>query len=173
MKPPSNPEHLWGRRDWLTAAGWFAILSSLGAGLLAFVRLLFRRAPVEPPTVFRAGAVTDYQEGSVSDRFLESWRVFIVRENDALFAVHARCTHLGCTPRWYGRDSKFKCPCHGSGFHASGVNFEGPAPRPLDRARIWVDDRAALWVDTGPRYPHAEWSRPEATVQVREQQGRV
>jgi cytochrome b6-f complex iron-sulfur subunit len=49
---------------------------------------------------------------------------------DALFA---KWTYLGCTPRWLATEDKFKCPYHGSGFYKSAMNFEGPAPRPLDR----------------------------------------
>ena len=37
-------------------------------------------------------------------------------------------------PNWLDGEQKFKCPCHGSGFYMTGVNFEGPAPRPLERA---------------------------------------
>ena len=44
-------------------------------------------------------------------------------------------------------ESKFKCPCHGSGFYKSGLNFEGPAPRPLDRFLLTVGDDGQLVVD--------------------------
>ena len=33
-------------------------------------------------------------------------------------------TALGCTPNWLEAEFKFKCPCHGSGFYISGINFE-------------------------------------------------
>lgn len=158
--------HLWGRRDFLTRAGWTAVLGSLSAGTVAFGRLLFRRAPVENPTMFRAGRAADYAPGSVSDRFLKTWRVFIVHEGGRLFAIFGRCTHLGCTPRWYSRESKFKCPCHGSGFTTAGVNFEGPAPRPLERARIWQDESGDLWVDVGQRYEHENWGQPGASLRT-------
>ena len=49
------------------------------------------------------------------------------------FALSTVCTHLGCTPNWLPVESKFKCPCHGSGFRMTGIHFEGPAPRPLER----------------------------------------
>ncbi len=158
--------HLWGRRDVLTALGWSAVGTSLLAASAAFGRLLFRRAPVEAPTLFRAGRPTDYAPGTVSDRFLKTWRVFIVHEGGRLYAIFGRCTHLGCTPRWYSRESKFKCPCHGSGFDTAGVNFEGPAPRPLQRARIWQDDAGDLWVDVGRRFERADWGQPGATLAV-------
>ena len=57
------------------------------------------------------------------------------------YAIVTICTHLGCTPNFLAAENKFKCPCHGSGFRTSGVNFEGPAPRPLQRARIVLAER--------------------------------
>ena len=51
------------------------------------------------------------------------------------------CTHLGCTPNWLEGEQKFKCPCHGSGFYKDGINFEGPAPRPLERYAIRIGRR--------------------------------
>jgi len=73
--------------------------------------------------------------------------VWIVREEEGIYCIFAKCTHLGCTPRWLASESKFKCPCHGSGFYVSGLNFEGPAPRPLDRFKISVGDDGQLVVD--------------------------
>jgi hypothetical protein len=58
----------------------------------------------------------------------------------------AVCTHLGCSPNWLPAENKFKCPCHGSGFYMSGVNFEGPAPRPLERARIVLADDGQILI---------------------------
>ena len=166
MTEPQHRDHLWGRRDWLTALGWTAISGALLAGTAAFGRLLFRRAPVEAPTQFHAGRPGDYAAGTVSDRFVKTWRVFIVHEQGQLYAIFGRCTHLGCTPRWYSRESKFKCPCHGSGFDTAGVNFEGPAPRPLERARVWLDDAGDLWVDVGQRYTRENWGQPGARLRV-------
>ena len=40
---------------------------------------------------------------------------------------------------WKQSEQKFKCPCHGSGYDPEGINYEGPAPRPMDRA--WVELR--------------------------------
>ena len=50
-------------------------------------------------------------------------------------------------PRWLAAEEKFKCPCHGSGYYKSGLNFEGPAPRPMDRFKVDVNETGQLVVD--------------------------
>ncbi len=166
--PQPERGDLWGRRDLLTKLGWGGIATTLAVSFGGFARLLFRRAPIEPPTVFVAGRPGDYRPGTVSDRFLREWRVFVVRNERSVFAVYGKCSHLGCTPRWDRRADRFKCPCHGSGFTAEGVNFEGPAPRPLDRARVWLDREGQLRVDVGTRYPQERWDEDGASVTVDE-----
>ncbi len=161
-----EPGDIWGRRDFLTNVGWTGVLGSLAVSFAGFARLLFRRAPVEPPTVFSAGNPGDYRPGTVSDRFLRQWRVFIVRSERRVFAVYGKCSHLGCTPRWDKRADRFKCPCHGSGFTSEGVNFEGPAPRPLDRARVWIGRDGQLRVDVGRRYRQDDWEDDGAWVDL-------
>src|SRR5262245_6524053 len=125
--------NLWTRRDFFGFAGWAAFLSALGLGSLAFLRYLFPRVLFEPSPDFKAGKISDYQPGEVSEKYKESERVWIERADPKIFAILAICTHLGCTPRWLELEDKFKCPCHGSGFTKEGINFEGPAPRPLER----------------------------------------
>ena len=70
----------------------------------------------------------------------------------ALFVIYARCTHLGCTPDWKPSENKFKCPCHGSGYDSEGINFEGPAPRPMDRAHLELAPDGQIIVDTSRLY---------------------
>ena len=65
------------------------------------------------------------------------------RDLCAVRQVHASRLHL----RWLATEDKFKCPCHGIGFYRSGMNFEGPAPRPLDRFQIMRGEDGQLVVD--------------------------
>jgi cytochrome b6-f complex iron-sulfur subunit len=76
----------------------------------------------------------------------------VVRNPSRIFVIYARCTHLGCTPDWKQSEQKFKCPCHGSGYDIEGVNFEGPAPRPMDRAHVSLDATGQIIVDVGKLY---------------------
>ena len=79
-----------------------------------------------------------------------------------IFALRTVCTHLGCTPNWLEAEQKFKCPCHGSGFYKDGINFEGPAPRPLERYAIRSADDGQLEVDKSSTFQEemGQWNDP-------------
>jgi cytochrome b6-f complex iron-sulfur subunit len=126
---------------------WGMIYGYLGINLLMFLRFFFPRALYEPNTVFNIGYPADFSLG-IDQRYLMTNRVWVIREPDRIFVIFARCTHLGCTPEWKGAENKFKCPCHGSGYDSEGVNFEGPAPRPMDRAKVALDPTGKIVVDT-------------------------
>jgi len=159
---------LWSRRDFFGRLGWtgFGVLS--GIGLLGFVRSAFPRVLFTPPSTFKAGLPSDYAIGEVSERFKKDHRVWIIREASGFYAIFAKCTHLGCTPRWLAVEEKFKCPCHGSGYRKSGVNFEGPAPRPMERFRIVLADDGQILVDMSVkyRYERGEWTKPGAFLRA-------
>ena len=129
-KPPLSPlgERLKSRRKLI----WASICAFLAVDFLMFLRFFFPRTLFEPSSRFRIGYPSDFGPG-VDERFKQSHRVWVVRRPDRLFVVYAKCTHLGCTPNWIESENKFKCPCHGSGYDMEGRNFEGPAPRPMDR----------------------------------------
>ncbi|MHC4164512.1 MAG: QcrA and Rieske domain-containing protein, partial [Planctomycetota bacterium] len=65
-------------------------------------------------------------------------------------------------------DAKFKCPCHGSGFYPSGVNFEGPAPRPLERAKIYIGDDGQVVIDKTKKFQQekGQWDDPDSFIPV-------
>lgn len=159
-----RPPTLLSRRDLQTRSAWALLGASFFAATGAFVRLLFPRVRAEPPTRVVLGKPEDFAVGEVSDRFKRSHRLILVREAQGFYALRSVCTHLGCVPAWSPAQEKFKCPCHGSGFHRDGVNFEGPAPRPLERLAIGLDAQQNLVVDTAVvlRSERGEWSRPEA-----------
>src|SRR5882672_10698887 len=138
---------LWSRRDVFGRFGWSIFAAFSGLSLVAAIRSAFPRVLFTPPSSFKAGFPTDYAIGEISEKWKKDQRVWIVRTDEGVYALFAKCTHLGCTPRWLTAENKFKCPCHGSGFFKSGLNFEGPAPRPLDRFKLSVGDDGQLVVD--------------------------
>jgi cytochrome b6-f complex iron-sulfur subunit len=159
---------LWSRRDFVGRLGWSGFGVVTGVSLLAFVRSAFPRVLFTPPSTFKAGFPNEYTIGEVSARFKQEHRVWIIREADGFYVLFAKCTHLGCTPRWLKVEQKFKCPCHGSGYRKSGINFEGPAPRPLERFRITLAEDGQLLVDMSVvyRFERGDWNRPGAFLHV-------
>lgn len=146
----------------VTAAAGFAFGSSLAIGfsslvithlmwLLGLARFMFPNILIEPPTRFKVGFPDAYAPGQVETKYIPQFGVWIVRYEfegqPMIYALKSVCTHLGCTPNWLEAEQKFKCPCHGSGFYKDGVNFEGPAPRPLERYAVSLADDGQLLVD--------------------------
>ena len=128
---------------------------------------LFPNVLSEPPSKFKAGLPDTYEDSKVVDRYKDQ-NAWIVRYNGLIYALSTTCTHLGCTPNWLERESKFKCPCHGSGFYITGINFEGPAPRPLERWGISVGDDGQVVVDKSKKFQfeRGEWTNPESFIKV-------
>ena len=164
-QPIQGTGNIWmTRRNLLSRAGWAAFFSFLGTMLLGSLRYMFPRVLFEPSTRFKAGLPSDYPMGAVSTRWIKDYRTWIVRNEKGFYAIFAQCTHLGCTPRWLDAEGKFKCPCHGSGFTMEGINFEGPAPRPLERVQISLAEDGQLLVDTSIRFREelGQWSNANA-----------
>ncbi|MFC1884886.1 ubiquinol-cytochrome c reductase iron-sulfur subunit [Thermodesulfobacteriota bacterium] len=59
--------------------------------------------------------------------------VYLINSGSEIFALSARCTHLGCTLNYDLISKNFKCPCHGSIFDDSGKYLSGPAKKDLTR----------------------------------------
>jgi len=55
-------------------------------------------------------------------------------------AYASPCPHLGCAYAWNAEAERFLCPCHGSVFALDGRVLAGPAPRPLDRLDVKVEN---------------------------------
>ena len=159
---------LWSRRDVFGRFGWGVFTAFTGITLLGFLRSAFPRVLFTPPSTFKAGLPSDFQIGEVSTKFQKDQRVWIIREEKGIYALWAKCTHLGCTPRWLTVENKFKCPCHGSGFYKTGINFEGPAPRPLERLRITKAEDGQIVVDRAVKYlfEKGQWDKPGAYLKV-------
>src|SRR5690349_2114204 len=138
---------------------WAAVAGFLSAWFIAFLRFFLPRTLFEPPTVFKIGYPSDYALG-VDTKWQQKYRIWVDRTPDRLFVIYARCTHLGCTPDWKASENKFKCPCHGSGYDSEGINFEGPAPRPMDRARVELTPDGQIQVDVGQLF---EWPKGQPT----------
>jgi cytochrome b6-f complex iron-sulfur subunit len=152
------------------ATAWTTFTLSMVGLTLGTVRFMFPNVLSEPPSTFKAGDVSNYEDNKVDDKFKEigAWviRAKDDRGRDIIYALSTTCTHLGCTPNWLEGDKKFKCPCHGSGFKISGVNFEGPAPRPLERYAIRKNDDGQIIVDKSRKFQKElqQWDDPDSYI---------
>lgn len=150
-----------------TSLGLVNLLFTLG-----FARFMFPNILTEPPTKFKVGPPGNFAPGAVETKFKAQFGVWIVNTlfNGAqiIFALKTVCTHLGCTPNWLEAEQKFKCPCHGSGFYKDGINFEGPAPRPLERYAIRKADDGQLEVDKSKLFQEekGQWTDGNSYVPV-------
>jgi len=144
---PEDNEINRGRRIF----AWSMVGAFLTAWFIAFFRFFLPRTLFEPATSFKIGYPADYGLG-VDTKWQQKYRIWVDRTPDRLFVIYARCTHLGCTPDWKPSENKFKCPCHGSGYDSEGVNFEGPAPRPMDRAHVEIAPDGQILVDVSKLY---------------------
>ena len=139
---------------------------------LGFARFMFPNILTEPPTKFKVGPPGNFAPESVETKFKAQFGVWVVnalyKGSQVVFALKSVCTHLGCTPNWLEAEQKFKCPCHGSGFYKDGVNFEGPAPRPLERYAISVAADGQLEIDKSKTFQEekGQWTDTASFVEV-------
>ncbi len=151
------------------AVAWVGFSAAIGGCMTAFGRFMYPNVLYEPPTSFKVGIPDDYPPGVVDERFKEANGVWVVNDDGHLYALIAICTHLGCPPAWLEAQNKFKCPCHGSGYYKSGINFEGPTPRPLERARIFIDPSDnQIVVDKAQKYQWelGQWTDPSSFIDL-------
>jgi len=151
------------------AVAWVGFSAAIGGCVTAWGRFMFPNVLYEPPTNFKVGVPSDFPPGIVDERFKETNGVWIVNNDGQLYSLIAICTHLGCPPAWLEAQNKFKCPCHGSGYYKNGINFEGPTPRPLERARISIDPSdGQILVDKAQKYlwEQGQWTDPASFIEV-------
>jgi cytochrome b6-f complex iron-sulfur subunit len=139
-------EGLLSRRYFLEAIGAGAIGIAAAGSLILSGEYLSPNVVKEPPMRFKAGSPEEYPPGSVT--LVKAQNVYIVRASEGFFyALSAVCTHLGCITNWKQEEGIVACPCHGSKFNREGGNIAGPAPRPLPRFSVLLDDQRQLVVD--------------------------
>lgn len=151
-------ESIWfpsfSRRNFLTLAGWGLFLTTMGAFLLqimGYKGFFYPKVLYEPSPKFPVGEPSSFPENSVTT--LKLRKIFIVRDGNSFKAISVVCQHLGCAVEFSKEKNIYECPCHGSKYYRNGVNFAGPAPRPLDHYEIFIDDNGKLVVDTSKPVP--------------------
>lgn len=136
------------RRYFLEIIGGGAIGVAAVGGVALTAQFLSPNVLLEPALKFKAGSVENFPPASVT--LNKEQKVFIVRAREGYFyALSAVCPHLGCIANWKGEEGIIACPCHGSKFDQEGRVLDGPAPRPLVRFSMLLDDQKQLVVDKG------------------------
>jgi cytochrome b6-f complex iron-sulfur subunit len=179
VKPAKKGEEAEDRRGFLQialgsamAVGFSALAVTGGLFSLGLARFFFPNVLAEPPSKFKVGFKDAFPSGKVETKYVPQYGVWVVNGDfqglQQIYALKTVCTHLGCTPSWLEAEQKFKCPCHGSGFYKDGVNFEGPAPRPLERYSIRVADDGQLEIDKSKTFQEelGQWADPDSYVTV-------
>jgi cytochrome b6-f complex iron-sulfur subunit len=152
--------------------GFVSMGVTFGLWTLGTARFMFPNVLTEPPSKFKVGFPSNFAPGQVETKFIPQYGVWVVNYEyngkSEIYALRSVCTHLGCTPNWLEGEQKFKCPCHGSGFYKDGINFEGPAPRPLERYAIRLADDGQLEIDKSKLFQEeiGQWSDPASYVAV-------
>ena len=161
--------------SWAGAAWGTFALGAGGVGGFAMLRFMLPNVLFEPPQVFKAGKLEDYELDKPDERYKQekkAWIVKLTKDVDGkkkLIALDITCTHLGCTPNVLFSELKIKCPCHGSGFRFSGVNFEGPAPRPLERYGVYlapVDGQIVVDKPKKFQFEKGQWDNPASYIEL-------
>ncbi|MBI4547155.1 MAG: Rieske (2Fe-2S) protein [Ignavibacteriae bacterium] len=147
-KKEKKETELLSRRYFLEILGSGAIgIATVGSVVLT-AQFLSPNVLLEPSLKFKAGLPENYPPGSVT--LNKEQKVFIMRAKEGYFyALSAICTHLGCIANWKSEDGIIACPCHGSKFDKDGKVVDGPAPKPLPRFSMMLDEQGQLVVDRG------------------------
>jgi Rieske Fe-S protein len=144
----------------LTAAAAATLGCACGSALCSQAEAL-DMAPSAPVDV---GTLTDYSKDGITDTWVKSNRIYVVRENKRIFALDATCTHKNNPTKL--RDGTIVCPSHGSRFSPEGKVDKGPARRPLAHLGIKQDDSGKITVDPSKRFEEAKWDDAGAFIKI-------
>lgn len=135
------------RRDFFGLT--WRVLTAFAAGQAACIGLRFlasREAEGKVGEVMTVGVPGDFPPGTITP--FDQARFFLIRFGDGGFlALSSTCPHLACVVGWDAARDIFSCPCHGSEFERDGSVVSPPAPRPLDRFAVLIEDNRVK-VDT-------------------------
>ena len=131
-----------GRRALAAASALFGALLSIPAVATLIDPILRGRAAAwrdaGPAAALKAGAPR-----RVAFEVAAGWEqakmvFYLVKQDDEILALSARCTHAGCRVKPEG--GEFACPCHGGAFALDGTPLRGPVKLPLEWHEVRVTD---------------------------------
>jgi len=148
--PPQEDTRPRLTRRSLVRLGWItSVLVVVGGQLWLLLKLFFAPTPPgEGRGQFALGTLAQFPVGSV--KHFRKARCIVAHHPTGVLALSDECTHLKCTVDYLPERQVIFCPCHGAQFSTTGAVLAGPAPRPLDRFAMTVQD-GQIVVDTTQR----------------------
>ena len=132
------------RRDFLGMAAIWSAVAALTTALVGAFRLPMPAVFPESNPRRKLGPMKGFLGIDVTA--LAELRLWILRDQDGLFAVSGVCPHLGCVVSRQ-ENGEYLCPCHGSRFDSVGRVVAGPAPRGLVYFELSLAPDGQLVVD--------------------------
>jgi menaquinol-cytochrome c reductase iron-sulfur subunit len=156
---PALP-HTTRRAFFLSAIyGLWGIISA-ALGVPAFLYLFLPPKPRKEAAFVDVGDISGLRLGSPLEMVfrrnrVDGWKVISEKSTawvvkltqNEVVAFGPQCTHLGCAYHWDDSKAEFICPCHSSVFSKDGKVVSGPAPRPLDRYDLKIENHRLLLGD--------------------------
>ena len=134
---------------------WGMIAAALG--LPAFIYLFLPPKLRKESPFVEVGDISGIRPGSPMEMVfrrnrVDGWKVISEKSTawvvkltrGQVVAFGPQCTHLGCAYHWDDSKTEFICPCHSSVFSIDGKVVSGPAPRPLDRYEVKIENNNLL-----------------------------
>lgn len=136
---------IWSRRDLFTrlGRGGFGLLglfSALGFICSAFPRVLFQSA-----ARFKAGAPADYVLGEVNEKYKDSERVWIIREEEGFYALFAKCTTSAAPRAGYPRKTSSSALAMGADSIKTGQTLKVRRPGPWTGLELSLERTVDWW----------------------------
>jgi len=136
LKAATPTEDLSRRKTLGILSGTGLAIAGLGT-TITVVQYLRPNVLFEPPTRVRIGRPEDIALGTLL--VLPDQKLYVVHTPGGFIAMSSVCTHLGCMTRYVAGEQRIFCPCHGSQYDLGGKVTGGPAPRPLVRKQLTVE----------------------------------
>lgn len=125
------------RRSLLNFLLGISVLTGMGGMIYTFFRYMWPSQEIQGVGSQAAETTIPLSEIPVGEaktvRHLGKPHI-VIRLPEAIHALNAVCTHLGCIVYWDREKKTIPCPCHDAFFDLNGNVLKGPPPRPLPKA---------------------------------------